>query len=374
MSGLYMPVAAEIRRIAIFRALQLGDLLVAVPALRALRQRFPRAEITLIGLPWAAEFVERYRCYLDRFVAFAGYPGINELPVDPQKSARFIAEQRAYGYDLVVQMHGSGGTSNPFVLELQGRQSAGYYTGAPPAGLTFAAPYPHDQHEVYRNLGLAALLGCTQLQPRLEFPLFAADHAEADNLLRAATCVRSACIALHPGSRPPARRWPAEYFAMVGDALAQRFGARIILTGGPGEGATAQAVVDAMRTPVLNLARRTSLGGLAALISKLDLFVSNDTGPAHIAHAVDCPSITIFGPADYQRWSPLDQALHPTVRRPVSCSPCGYWTCPIDHRCLRWLSPAMVMNVAERFLSPGNERKGSFPVGTNTSEERVCND
>src|SRR5689334_15766038 len=104
-------------RIAIFRALQLGDLLTAVPAFRALRQSYPHAEITLIGLPWAASFVQRYGQYLDRFVEFAGYHGIGEAPYEPERCQRFLAEQRAYDYDLAIQMHGSGQTSNPFVLE-----------------------------------------------------------------------------------------------------------------------------------------------------------------------------------------------------------------------------------------------------------------
>src|SRR5690349_237428 len=96
----------RVRRIAIFRALQLGDLLVAVPALRSIRAGFPGAEITLIGLPWAASFAARFDRYIDRFVPFEGYQGIQEVPYDPARSQAFIAEQRAYGYDLVIQMHG----------------------------------------------------------------------------------------------------------------------------------------------------------------------------------------------------------------------------------------------------------------------------
>src|SRR5690348_12355226 len=93
-----------IRRIAIFRALYLGDLLLAIPALRAIRSHFPDAEITLIGLPWAASFVHRYSHYIDRFVEFAGYPGIDEVPVDPERTEHFLAEQRDYGYDLVDEL------------------------------------------------------------------------------------------------------------------------------------------------------------------------------------------------------------------------------------------------------------------------------
>jgi ADP-heptose:LPS heptosyltransferase len=342
-----------IRRIAVVRALQLGDLLVALPALRALRARFPRAEITLIGLPWAAAFVERFARYVDRFVAFPGWPGIAEATYGPKRTGRFLAEQRAYGYDLVIQMHGGGGASNPFALALGGRITAGYYEGGPPAGLTLAAPYPDDEPEVLRNLGLARLVGCRELDPRLEFPLHTADRAEARELLRPLARSRGVLVGIHAGARPPARRWPPERFAAVADALARHYGARIVLTGGPDEVELMRAVADRMHAPALNLASETSLGGLAALLHQLDLFIGNDTGPAHLAYAVGVPSITLFGPADVRRWAPLDQARHRIVRVPVACSPCGYWECPIDHRCLRWIVPEMVLAVAEGFLAKG---------------------
>src|SRR5919201_297755 len=179
-----LPPTAYCKKIAVFRALYLGDLLLAVPALRALRAGFPEAEITLIGLPWAASFARRFHRYVDRFVEFGGYPGIGEVAVEPGRSAQFVQEQRAYGYDLVVQMQGSGRTSNPCTLALGGRMTAGYYEGEPPPGLTFGAPYPDDEPEVLRNVGLIRLLGCAHRGLALEFPLFARDRAEAAALLR----------------------------------------------------------------------------------------------------------------------------------------------------------------------------------------------
>jgi lipopolysaccharide heptosyltransferase II len=339
------------RRIAIFRALYLGDFIVAVPALRAVRMQFPQAEITLLGLAWNAALVRRYRRYIDRFVACPGYPGLIEETFEQTQLEHFFAEQRAYRYDLVIQMHGSGKASNVFVSQLGGTVTAGYYEPGASTSLTIGAPYPHEQHEIMRNLGLAALLGCTQLQTHLEFPLLDEDHTEVDRLLCESAINEGALlVAMHPGSRSPARRWPAEYFAAVADELVQRFGAHIVVTGSSSEQDIAQAVIERMKTSALHLAGRTSFGALAALISRSKLFISNDSGPAHIACAVRCPSVTIFGPAQYERWAPLDQILHPTVRYPVECSPCSYWECPIDHRCLRWLTPTMVMHVAERLV------------------------
>lgn len=403
-----------IRRIAILRALHLGDLLLAVPALRAIRDRFPRAEITLIGLPWAEDFARRFGRYVDRFVAFPGYPGIAEAPHYPERTARFFAEQRAYGYDLAIQMHGNGAASNGFCLALGARLTAGYFadtSGAAPDGLAVAAPYPDGAHEIARNLGIARLLGATCLTTALEFPLRPADHAEAARLLRPLAGLPRPWIGLHAGARAPSRRWPAERFATVATALARREGATIILTGAPDEVETARRVdalmaIEPSRSPkggaglattaleearwskrkargeaglattaarrsrtsaspsprregglggedLLNLAGRTSLGGLAAVIRRLDLYITNDTGPSHLAEAVGTPSITLFGPADPHRWAPLDAHRHPILRAEVACSPCGFVACPIDHACLRRISAAQVVALAERLLRRG---------------------
>jgi ADP-heptose:LPS heptosyltransferase len=341
------------RRIAIFRALQLGDLLQAIPALRAIRAGFPQAEITLIGLPWAKSFTQRFHRYIDRFVEFGGFPGISEVEVIPTRIASFIQEQQAYNYDLAIQMHGSGRTSNSFILALGAKVTAGYYTGQSPERPALSAPYPDDQPEIYRNLGLAQLVGCQDCDPGLEYPLNDQDRYEAAALLNRLPRMERPWIALHAGARPSSRRWPTQYFAAIADNLALKYNAQIILTGSADEKVIVQAVETQMKFRPLNLAGKTSLGGLAALIGELDLFVSNDTGPAHIANALDTPSITIFGPADHRRWAPLGKIRHPIVRRSVECSPCSYLDCPIDHRCLRWIHPTMVMTVAERLLLGG---------------------
>lgn len=396
------PSALEttpIRRIAILRALQLGDLLLAVPALRAIRARFPRAEITLIGLPWAEDFAHRFDRYVDRFVAFPGYPGIAEAPFAASCTARFLAEQHAYGYDLAIQMHGDGTASNGFCLALGARMTAGYYDGMSGLGgdgLTFAAPYPAGAHEIARNLGLARLLGAKPRCAELEFPLRPADIAEAARLLRPLDGWPRPWIGLHAGARAPSRRWPAERFAAAAAELAVRAGATIILTGGPDEVETARSVASQLGTvsslaleagadltatasqragrpstyvpslsssvssvssvvnlSALNLAGHTSLGGLAAVIRQLDLYIANDTGPSHLAEAVGTPSITLFGPADPRRWAPLDAERHPILRAQVACSPCGFVTCPIDHACLWRISAAQVVALAERLLHTG---------------------
>jgi len=340
-----------IQRIAVFRALQLGDMLVAVPALRALRAGYPDAEIALIGLPWAVSFAARLPHYVDKFLPFPGYPGIDEADYDEARTAGFVAQARAQRYDLVVQMHGSGGQSNPFAFALGGRVTAGYYEGRPPAGLAPAVPYPRDLPEARRNLGLVLLLGCPDLGTALEFRPTGEDATEATELLAPLAGDRGPLIGIHPGARPPARRWPPARFAAVADDLARLHGARVVLTGGPGEEATVRAVIEHMRTRPLDVAGRTSIGGLAALVARLDLFIGNDSGPAHLPAAAGTPTVRVFGPADARRWAPLDLSRHAVVRHPVPCSPCAYWECPIDHRCLRLIEPGDVIRAAEHLLA-----------------------
>jgi ADP-heptose:LPS heptosyltransferase len=337
-------------KIAILRALYLGDMLLAIPALRAIRSGYPGAEITLISLPWAEALAARLGGYVDRFLPFPGYPGLEEQLYEKERAEAFIAEQRAYRYDLVIQMHGKGGTSNPFALALGGGATAGYYEGEPPPGLSVGAPYPDHLPEVLRNLRLARLVGCPETDPALEFPLTVADRREAVTLLAGLRPGGRPLIALHPGSKRPTRRWPPARFAAAADLLVAHLGARIILTGALDERALAAEVERRMETEALNLAGRTTLGGLAAVMQAADLVIANDTGPAHLAEAVGTPLITIFGPGDHLRWAPLDARRFPTIRHPVPCSPCEFWDCPIDHRCLTGIEPAEVVAVAEQLL------------------------
>jgi lipopolysaccharide heptosyltransferase II len=355
MSIVGVPETRTVRRIAVFRALHFGDLLVSVPALRSLRAGFPQTEITLIGLAWARWFVERFSRYVDRLVEFNGFPGLREVDYDPIVSEQALQALRREEFDLVIQLHGDGSSSNRFVHSIvcPGKQSAGLYAERRPDFLTYAAPYPSGQPEVLRGLMLMRELGCPDTGIELELPLLAEDHAEAERLLGSLALERP-LIGMHAGARSPARRWPAERFAQVADALAREVGACILLTGSADEVALVAEVAARMSEPAINFAGQTTLGGLAGLIARLDLFISNDTGPAHIAEALDTPSVTIFGPAEFERWAPLDRERHRVVRRRVACSPCPHWVCPIDHRCLGWIEPKEVLAAVHRQLMKGS--------------------
>jgi ADP-heptose:LPS heptosyltransferase len=298
------------QRIVIFRALFLGDLLMTTPAFRALRQRFPETEITLIGLPWATEFVRRSGGTLDRFVPFAGYEGIIEVPFDAERTANWLAEQRAYGYDLAIQMHGDGSITNGLLCELGARFTVGI---AQPGDTRLDRAQPLlGGNEVLRWLTLMGELGAAQHDTHLALDVFDADIAAAAALL-AELPRRGPLIVLHPGAKDPARRWPIEAFAALGDALVERYQANLLVTGAASEQDLTAALCAALHAPTLDLGGRTDLGAFAALISRLDLLVTNDTGASHIAAARQTPSVVLFGPTRPAQFAPLDRELHLVV-------------------------------------------------------------
>lgn len=302
-------------QIAVLRALALGDLLCAVPTFRALRHAHPEARITLIGLPWAAEFVVRFHHLLDAFEAFPGWPGIPQVPIDPPASARFLADAQAEGFDLAVQLQGSGLASNAFAVLLGARQTAGFL----PPGLD-VPPGPghwlhHDPrgHEIHRLLRLAPAFGSGHLpappDDRLEFPVSPAERIEARGLLSGAGIGPDDYALVHPGSSDPRRRWPAERFGEVVRAL-RAMGLRAVVTGVAGEAAVTATVAAAAPETTLDLAGRTTLGTLAALVESARIVVSNDTGVSHLAAALARPSVVVFVGSDPERWAPLDQGRH----------------------------------------------------------------
>lgn len=305
-------LASHMRRIVLFRALYLGDLLLTLPALRALRRRYPRAEISLISLPWAAEFAARLPELIDRFVPFAGYPGLIELPYDPERTAAFLAEQQAHGYDLAMQMHGDGSSSNGLVAQLGARVSVGF---ARPCDTRLDAglPYVAKRHELLRWLDLLALLDAPGDPAEIALPIAQHEQLRAAGMLAPARAEGAPLVGLHLGAKDPARRWPLERFAALGAALHRQAGARLVLTGAAGDAPLTGRVARLLPEQCLDLAGHTDLGSFGAVLSQLDLLVTNDTGASHVAAAVGVPSVVLFGPARPANYAPLNERRH----RPV---------------------------------------------------------
>lgn len=297
-----------VRQIAVWRPLKIGDLLVVVPALRALRAAFPDAVIDYIGLPETKELAWRFRMYLDGFVPFLGLPGLPEREWQAADLVRFLRGMQRRKYDLLLQMHGSGRVVNYFVPLSGARITAGYASkDAYRPNDDWFAPYPEDKHEIHKFLDLLTFLGVPAADDSLEFPVSKRDERDLQQLVQFDK--PHACI--HPGSAS-SRRWSADYFAAVADACSA-MGLRPVLTGSKDEVELARSVAERTKSGAVVLAGKTSLGTLAALLKNAEFYIGNDTGPAHLARALDVPSITIFFNADPARWGPLNTSRHRVV-------------------------------------------------------------
>lgn len=301
--------------LAIFRALQLGDMLCAVPALRALRAALPSTRITLVGLPWAQQFAARFPAYIDDFIAFPGAASFPEQEVRPHELAGFHAAMHARRFDMALQLHGNGTHSNAVVRAFGARAMAGFGAGDVSDG-DFFYPYPDSGAEPLRLLELVRQLGAPERGVHLEFPIVDGDERELRASGLGAKAVPGQYICIHPGARVRDKCWAPQHFAQVADTLAAETGLQVVLTGSAGEAALTAAVAAHMRSPAIDAAGPISIGAMAALMQKARLLVSNDTGVSHIAAGLGLPSVVVFSKADIRRWAPLNERRHRSLWDP----------------------------------------------------------
>ncbi|MGN6319992.1 glycosyltransferase family 9 protein [Trinickia sp.] len=359
------PELSPPRRIAVFRALQLGDMLCSVPALRALRRAWPDAHVTLIGLPWATRFVERFPSLIDELVVFPGARGFPEQEESDAGLPRFFAAMRDRRFDLAIQMHGSGGPANDIVRQFGAAAYAGFRQPHEARDDGFIA-WPEDLPEPHRYLALMRALGIDAKDDALWFPLTPHDRCEYAALETRHGIEPERLIVLHPGAQLPSRRWPAARFAQVADALSAN-GWQIAITGTSNEAAITAAVLGEMAAPALHLTGSTTLGGLAALVARARLVVCNDTGISHVAAAMRTPSTVIASGSDTRRWAPLDRARHRVLADYPPCRPCAFRDCPYGHTCALNVS---VDRVVEAALDQLAHRARAHPAGENVLHAR----
>ena len=313
--------SAEVKKIGVFRALQLGDMLNVIPAMRALRAAYPKAEITLIGLPWAASFVTRFHQYFDHFLHFPGYPGLPEQTFDKPAYQAFLQCVKNENFDLLLQMQGNGTIVNEMMQSWNAKQLAGFCNKDSYIDSDLFLPYLDYGSEIWRHLLFMQHLGVPLLGDDLEFPITEEGKQQYENLGLLLEKKRYVCI--HPGSRGAWRQWPPQYFAMLADSCAEK-GLTVVITGTANEADITQAVRQHMTYDALDMTGQTSLDALAVLIKNAWCLIANCTGVSHIASATATPSIIISMDGEPERWSPLNKNIHfvtdwtkhPTVNMP----------------------------------------------------------
>ncbi len=335
--------------IVVLRALMLGDLLCTLPAFRALRHAFPLSKITLVGLPWAKGFVERFHNYFDEFIEFPGYPGLPERKTATEKIPEFLKKVQRRHFDLALQMHGSGSFVNSVLMVFGSKINAGFYEKDYCPDPEWFMSFPQEEHEIFIYLRLMDFLGIPLKGIELEFPLTQQDRKEFDQIHETRELTKTDYVCIHPGARLLTRRWQPERFAQVANRLAQS-GLKIVLTGGLDEIGLVDEVCCLIEYPYINLVGKTSLGALGILLKKSKLLISNDTGVSHVAAALKVPSVIIVTGSDPYRWAPLDIDLHKTIFYDVSCRPCSYQSCPFGLACAKLVEVEEVVLKAQALL------------------------
>ncbi|GLV53902.1 glycosyl transferase [Dictyobacter sp. S3.2.2.5] len=313
---------ADVRKIAVLRTNRLGDFIFILPALEALRAAYPQAELVLLTLPWTAAFLSQRPSPVDRAIVVPLCDGVSVEPgekTDQEQINSFLQTMQQEGFDLACQFRGGGRFSNPFVKKLGARVTIGS-KAEDAIPLDRWIPYHVLQSEYIRYLEVVALAGTQTCNIEPHVVVTEQDRVEARSVLPEDS--RPLAI-LHPGAIDPGRRWPSENFARVGDVLAKQ-NVHIVLTGTHDEQETVDRVQEAMHVESSNLCGRLSLGGLAALLARSRVVVSNDTGPLHLAHAVGARTVGIYWCLNAITAPPLSRLRHvPLVSWQANCPVCG---------------------------------------------------
>jgi len=319
-----MRTIADVHRIAVLRANALGDYIVALPALEALRAAYPDAEIVLLGAPWHVQALAGRPGPVDRLVIAPACPGIREpVPDDPvpaEQLPQFLELARGEQFDVALQMHGGGRHSNPLVSQLGARVTAGLRApDAPP--LDRNLPYHFYQPEVFRYLEVAELVGAPPVTYRPQFVVRDDDVREAQRV--APSSGERQRVVLHPGANDLRRRWPAANFGALAKALARQ-GLDVVVTGTAGERDLVAEVCEQAGPDVRSLAGELTIGGFAAVLADAAAVVSNDTGALHLAAAVGTPAVGLFWVGNVISFARPDRsAYRPIISWRIHCPRCG---------------------------------------------------
>jgi heptosyltransferase-2 len=338
-----------------------GDAVMSIPALEAIRGRWRAAEIAILAGSHVAGLYRGQR-FADRVML---------IDAEAMRGAVLAVERLAAGlrrerFDLTIVLPNSfasawlawrAGVSERVGYARSGRSWLLTHAVTPPA----AGEVP--VHESYHYLELLRRAGWLERLPEVReicLSVSAESRQRArEKLARAAAkenARRGPRVALAPGAaNSRAKCWPAERYAELADRLVAEFNAAVVLFGTASEREVARRIESLMRHRPIDLAGQTTIEELPALLAACDLFVGNDSGAAHVAAAVGAPVVVIFGPTEAERTRPLaPRAL--VVREAVSCSPCHLRVCPVDHRCMDWVSVEKVYHAARRSLAREEER------------------
>jgi heptosyltransferase-2 len=317
----------------------IGDAVMSLPAIEALRARFPNSEIVLVAKPWVSEIYLHHPAVRRQIVYDAegehrGARGFRKL-VGKLRSERFDAAVLLQNAFQAAWMAWRAGIPVRIGYATDGRSwLLSEAVEVPPT-----AAYGHQVHYYLQLLFRAGIIESLKVPQEVRLHLAESEQRRAVKQLQTVGLGgRRFLVGVNPGaSFGGAKRWPPDRYANLADRLIDALGADVLIFGSPAERPLAEAVARAMQhTPVL-VAGETTLREFMALMAKCHLIISNDSGPMHVAAALGLPLVAIFGSTNERATGPLGLRAR-IVKHPVECSPCGLRECPIDFRCMNGIS------------------------------------
>jgi len=358
----------QVKRILILKPSSLGDVVNALPFLGSLRRRYPDRYIAWLVEEEAAGVLLGHPL-LDRVIVSGrrrwGREALAPLrwPSAFREIGALVAQLREGRYDLVVDLQGL--LKSALMLLVAG---ARFRVGLADAregsqrALTHLVPVPSaPMHAVDRYLEAARFLGADPSPKTFIFPSGPEDEAKAEALLaEAGVRPGDRVVALNPRARWPTKLWEEDRFARVGEMLARRCRARILVTGSLSDLPLARRLAARMDPAPFLVTGRTDLRVLIALLKQIDVFVTLDSGPMHLPAALGTPLVALFGPTDPRLNGPYG-AGGTILRVPLPCSPCLKRRCQIqdDRLCMRSISEEDVADAASAILATGSRCRRS---------------
>ena len=337
----------------------IGDAVMSVPALRELRRIFPGDQITLHTRVWA-DGLFRDADFIDELVTFDKHRWKIK---DVYDNSQFLRDD---GYEMAILLPNSFESAITSYLSKIPRRF-GYNKDVRGLLLTdpIAVPeWKNRKHEVFYYLGLVSevekrILGrdtVSQALPNTTLNISDGRMTDARGILsQAGADPVKKTVALGVGStNSRAKRWPAERYAQLSDMLQAELDVNVVLIGSKEEADVSANVAGFCSKQPVDLTGKTDLGEAVAILSVVDLLISNDMGLAHVAPAVGTPTIAIFGPTNPETTRPFGENAE-VIRKEVECSPCMLRDCPIDHRCMTRISVEEVFETAEKKLTQRRE-------------------
>ena len=332
------PPCSTIRRILFIRLDRVGDVVLSTPAIEALKKSYPRSEITVLLRPQTAALLKN-NPHVDRCVVLD--PGAG-----PAVRYRVLRDLRQQRFDLAVDSCVDWKLSTALIAWASGaRLRIGYPCGGREAFFTAIAEHP-DGHAHMADVILGALvpLGIDGSDPRPRLYLTEEERYRAAGWLAERTGGVKPLIGMHPGAFYETQRWPPEHYAALADRLQGSFD--VILFGGPADEGLVRRIQSLMPGKTLKVVT-PDLRWFAALLSSCRLLVCNNSGPLHVASALDIPTVSFMGPTVKELWSPLGDKNAVLRIDGLPCIGCNRGVCPTGSLdCMRRITPQMAAEAA----------------------------